>query len=306
MRNIIMKSKFYKVFVMVFTTILMFTFITYSQTTISIQVSDPADDHEESRDNVGDKTIGAMDEGSTDLEFTTEKVRQYVGIIFRNVQIPPNATVTNAYIQFTADDVNSEVITVEIYGASEANVTAPFTENPFGISSHPSTIAKVSWTPDPWAAVGDAGEAQRTPDLSPIITEIIGLNGWAAGNNLMIAAWGSYEGTGHREAVSGDGNLAEAPILNVTFTTGTGINQVHSELSTLIYPNPTEGKLYINNPSTNKFSYEIYSITGKLVASRSDIAGSATEADLTNLAKGVYFVNIRTAEKTEMQKLILK
>ncbi len=302
-----MKTKFYKIFVMVFATILMFTFIATSQTTISIPLFDPADDHEESRDNVGDKTIGSMDEGSTDLEFTTEKVRQYAGIIFRNVQIPVGADITNAYIQFTADDVNSEVITVDIYGASEPNVTAPFTEDPFGISIHPSTIATVSWTPDPWSNVGDAGEAQRTPDLSPILTEIIKLNGWAPGNNLMIIFWGSYEGTGHREAVSGDGNLSTAAILNVTYYEWPeGTNQIRGELSNLIYPNPTEGKLFIGNPSRDKFSYEIYSIHGKLVASRSDIAGSATEADLTNLAKGVYLVNIRTAEKTEMQKLILK
>src|SRR4030042_3041657 len=292
---------------MVFTTILMFTFIATSQTTISIQVSDPADDHEESRDNVGDKTIGAMDEGSTDLEFTTEKVRQYAACIFRNVQIPVGANMTNAYIQFTADDVNSEVITVDIYGAAEANVTAPFTEDPFGISSHPSTIAIVSWTPAPWANVGDAGEAQRTPDLSPIITEIIGLTGWAAGNNLMIAFWGSYEGTGHREAVSGDGNLSTAPILNVTYYEWPeGTNQIRGEFSSLIYPNPTEGKLFISNPSKDKFSYEIYSITGKLVASRHDITGSTTEVDLSNFAKGAYFVNIRTTEKTETHKLILK
>jgi len=301
-----MKSKFYKRLSMVFTIISMFTFIANSQTTLSIQISNPSDDHEESRDNVGDKTIGSMDEASSDLELTTEKVRQYVGCIFRNVQIPPTANISNAYIQFTADDVNSEVITIDIYGAAEANVSAPFTEDPFGISSHPSTVATVSWIPDPWVNVGDAGEAQRTPDISTIITEIIRGNGWAPGNNLMIIFWGSYEGTGHREAVSGDGNLATSAILNVTFTEGTGINSTSADYSSLIYPNPTESELYISCPSADKFSYEIFNVTGQLVLARHDITGSTVEVDISCLAKGIYYVSVRSEEKTETHKLILK
>jgi hypothetical protein len=73
-----------------------------------------------------------------------------------------------------------------------------------------------------------------------------------------------------------------------------------------IYPNPTEGKFYIKNPSSDKFSYQIYSINGKLVESRNNITGSTTEVDLSHLAKGMYFIGVRTAEKMETHKVILK
>ena len=95
--------------------------------------------------------------------------------------------------------------------------------------------------------------------------------------------------------------------MNVTFTGGgTGVASVRDEFSNSIYPNPTEGKLNIVNPSTDKFGYEIFSINGKLVASRQNITGPATEVDLSNFARGVYFVDVRTAERTETHKLIVK
>ena len=117
----------------------------------------------------------------------------------------------------------------------------------------------------------------------------------------------------HREAESFEGATDDnagvgIPTLNVTFTEGggTGVNSVSGEFSSLIYPNPTEGELNINNPSAAKFGYEIYAISGKLVSSKHNITGPTTEVDMSNFVKGMYFVNVRTAEKTETHKIILK
>jgi len=319
-----MKSKLLTRLTMVFTAILMFTFIATAQTTISIPVADALDDVEEygqDQDLTKDppEVKGLMDQGSSDLELCNEDDgdANLVGIIFRSVAIPAGATITSANVQFCADSDNDDVITLSIWGAKAATVNAPWTSDLFGVSSLTKTDAKVSWTPEPWTpAMADAhamGPEQQTPDLSSIITEIIGVDGWATGNNICIMLTDeTTKVKAHREAESFEGATDDnggvgIPTLNVTFTEGgTGVNSVSGEFSSLIYPNPTEGELNINNPSAAKFGYEIYAISGKLVSSKHNITGPTTEVDMSNFVKGMYFVNVRTAEKTETHKIILK
>jgi len=307
-----MNTKFYKRLTMVLTTILMFTFIAASQTTISINVADDADDCEEYILAPGGEGAGFMDMGSSDLELTTESDGEahYVGLIFRNVTIPAGATITNAYVEFTVDEPEDCVPNLTILGAKIANMTAPFTGAFFEISSQPRTTATVAWSPGPW---GDAevGTKKQTPDIQTVIQEIIGVSGWASGNNMMIVLTDPSEVKCHQTVEAHEGAIDHADptlaaLLSVTFTAGTGVNQINTEFSSLVYPNPTEGRLFIANPSTDRFSYEIYSITGKLVTSRQHITGSATEVDMTQFAKGMYLINIITAEKTITDKLILK
>ncbi len=307
-----MKSKLYYKFLMLFTTLIMFAFIATSQTTISVPIIDAHDDAEEGLDPDPDGILplGGIELESGDLEMCTEaeNYRQIVGMIFRNIQIPIGATITNAYVQFYCDDTNDDTITIDIQGAKEANASAPFTDVPYNISAHTRTDAKVEWTPVPWteAMLLLAGEEQKTPDISSVIQEIIGIPGWAPGNNIMILVTDLDNPVkSHRQAVTYDEDVTKVAVLNVTFTTGgTEVDPVQDGLSG-IFPNPTEGMLNINNPSSDNFSYEIYTITGKLAASRYNLSGSTIQIDLSDLAKGAYLVNIRTAEKTEKHKLIL-
>ncbi|MFC2116135.1 T9SS type A sorting domain-containing protein [Bacteroidota bacterium] len=308
-----MKYKFYTRFTMVFITILMFAYVAIAQTTITVAITDGAYDAEETIAVVdAEDALGGVDLTSSDLELGFDHSPAAVGLIFLDVQIPAGATITNAYVQFTVDALSEGstdgAVTMEVYGAKEANVTGPFTEDPFAVTSHPPTTAKVTWSPGPSVAVGDAGVNEQTPDLSAVITEIIGVAGWASGNGLMIVVKGDPAQTEdiNREVEAappeGDGGTS----LVVTYTGGTGVNSFRADLSKSIYPNPTAGILNIENPSTDKFSFEIYTINGKLVASRNNIAGPTTNVDMSSFAKGVYFVNVKNSETTETHKLILK
>lgn len=306
-----MKSKLYTKLIMVIATILMFTYIATAQNiTISIQISDDGDDVEEVAEDGASDPLGTLDMDSSDLEFIQDDgFLQAVGMIFRNVTIPPGANIVNAYIQFTSDkELGGDSILCELYGAGEANVAAPFTEDLFNVSSKPSTAAAVAWKLGPWGSFGTATEAEQSPDISTIIQEIVTLSGWASGNNIMIGVRGTLPvKTDNREAVSFKGGPEHAPILNVTYNTyPVGENSINAEFSKSIYPNPAEGNFNIMNPSTDKFSYSIYSVTGKLVTSRDNITGSEIAVDMSNFAKGMYLVDVRSAEKTEVHKLILK
>ena len=61
------------------------------------------------------------------------------------------------------------------------------------------------------------GRIRQTPDISPIINEIISLDGWEAGNNMMLMVTNPTLEKEHREAESFDGEPGSAPKLVIEF-----------------------------------------------------------------------------------------
>ena len=71
-----------------------------------------------------------------------------------------------------------------------------------------------------------------------------------------------------------------------------------------IYPNPASDVLTINNLTQNGIAI-FYDVTGKEVL-RKDIKNGENKLDISYLAKGVYFIQINTANKLITNKLIVK
>jgi hypothetical protein len=314
----IMKTKFYSKFTMVIMAIFLTGIVASAQTTISIKVAEENDQIEEQLTDEPEKyTAGYMDDGSSDLELGSEKVSsgavpQIVGIGFRDVQVPYGATITNAYVQFTSDSNEDTTVVLKIWGEAATNASLPFLDTDFNLTTRTKTTAMVEWTPDPWVE-GDRTDAQKTPDLSTIITELISDVAWAAGNNMVIliepedgaATATDTEGL-HREAVPSHVDSTKAPELFITYTENTtGVASAVKESSS-IYPNPAIGDFYINNPSTGTFSYKIFSVTGQLVANRDNINDTKTKVDVSEFAKGMYFVNVNSGDSKVAHKLVVK
>jgi hypothetical protein len=151
---------------------------------------------------------------STDLELVYDGSNQKVGIRFPNLAVPAGATITRAYVQFEADETESEATTVSIQGQAADNALT--FSSATKMSTRSRTTAATTWTPAPWTLVSDAGVNQRTPDLSAVVQEIVGRPGWANGNALALI----ITGTGHRTARAYDGKPAAAPRLHLEYTTG--------------------------------------------------------------------------------------
>ncbi len=73
------------------------------------------------------------------------------------------------------------------------------------------------------------------------------------------------------------------------------------------YPNPTKGTLFVQNPSTRDFNYEVVSITGRIVISNGSLAArSENKIELGGLNDGVYFLNIKSGSDDKKSiKIIL-
>ena len=146
------------------------------------------------------------------LDLVYDGGNQTVGMRFNRLAVPQGATIQRAWVQFKADKVHSEAASLTIAGQAVDHAKT-FASKARNISSRPRTTATVSWSPEPWSAVGEAGLAQRSADLSAVIQEIVSRPGWASGNSLALI----ITGTGRRTAESLDGHAAGAPMLHVEY-----------------------------------------------------------------------------------------
>jgi hypothetical protein len=312
-----MKKKFYTRFAMLFAMILLFTAGTIAQVTIDVPILSNADDAEEIITELDPgHPAGEMDIGSSDLEIAFDHEPQYVGLLFRELDIPFGATIDEATIQFQVDAISAgttdATVVVDIMAALLPTLDSIYDE-PFGISKHPMTTASVTWSPGPSVAEGDRTDNEKTPNFAAVVQEVIDQSAWAAGNNMLIviAADPNQTEDVNREFESAgtedDGSPSpENPMLSVTYTVSSGIGQATAELVSRVYPNPARGTFYIDNPVAGEYSYEIFTITGQSVARKDHLTSAKAMVDVTDLGQGIYFVDVETAGKTETHKLVVR
>jgi hypothetical protein len=186
---------------------------TLSATTLEVRVGASSDDAEEW---ITGASIGAVVLNSGDLEMihdTGPSDDQEVGMRFQNMTIPKNATITNAYIEFTAEASDAAAINLTFH-AEDIDNAPTFTTGTNNITARTETTAAVVWTVPAWTSTN----THQTVDLSSIIQEVVNRDGWASGNSLVILVTGST--SERRSATSYDGNAANAPLLHVEYASG--------------------------------------------------------------------------------------
>ena len=173
---------------------------------------------------------GTADAGSFDIELGYEdpgggdKKAQIVGLRFTDVPILSGAVITEAYIQFTVDEVKYPAdpfdVTIAVEDAADS---APFGEGDvverYALSSRAVMAQSVRWATGEgsrivWKTVGKAGKAQRTPDLSALMQAVIDRDGWAYGNAVTFL----ISGVGNRTAFACERDSDRAAALHVSFT----------------------------------------------------------------------------------------
>ena len=141
-------------------------------------------------------------------------VLQLNGLRFQNLQIPPGAKIENAYVVFKAATKDTQAVGLKLYGEATDNAAA-FTVAVANLSRRPQTAATAAWNPESWTV----GKVYQTPNLAPVVQEIVSRSGWRSGNALALLIDGSSS-AGERSAVAfgkGDGS---APELVVSYSGG--------------------------------------------------------------------------------------
>ena len=145
------------------------------------------------------------------------------GFRFTNVQLPKNATITNAYLELTAATNQS--------GTSDLDIAVHTTDNSSVLCSSGGGCTKlkdrnastaIDWNPVP---AFTTNVTYKTPDLTSLVQTMVNRSGWVAGNAMTFLVRGS----GTREVIAfehAQGGTAAARLVvryaaNTTSTGGT-------------------------------------------------------------------------------------
>src|SRR3972149_9462858 len=173
---------------------------------INIRISQNSDDAEQ-------KSNGEMDlNDKLDLDIAEDQT----GLRFQNINIPQGSIITKAYIQFTAANSNEEDSAgVDIFAENIANAKT-FSQSKFNVTNREKTNASIDWLIPKWNEKGDASKAQRTPDISALVQEVINREGWSSGNSIAFIL--IINNNGDRDALTYDGNPGKSPLLHLEFS----------------------------------------------------------------------------------------
>ena len=218
--------------------------------TFDVRIPASADEAEERESSgVVDLTDDQFDLGRSNDD--TTGYDQIVGLRFKNVQIPQGATITNAYIEFTAgsfyncsyshtaaeyldpptnsnpnpiaDPTSSTYdgncqsdLELSIHG-QDVNDALTFSDTANDISGRTKTTASQTWTldesSDPWDT---EGETRQTPQLKTIVKEIVDRDGWSNGSPMaFILTKTNTSSNPGRRVIAYDQGPSVAPMLHV-------------------------------------------------------------------------------------------
>lgn len=141
------------------------------------------------------------------------------GLRFSNIPVKRGSHISRAFVVFTVDGPYDNALSLTVYAEATGNA------QPFRVDSspegRPTTSASVTWN-IPGSERWTWGEIRQTPDLAPIIEEIVNRADWDAGNALaiIIKNAGNAKGTHRRfmaferprTTFNGNGDVAQLVI----------------------------------------------------------------------------------------------
>lgn len=117
----------------------------------------------------------------------------------------------------------------------------------------------------------------------------------------------SYQSTGsYNVKLTAKNSCGENMVTQTIYIVIDGIAEDYLSDAFKIYPNPTQGKLLIENKLDKSYSFEILSTEGKVLNPVGfENPQGFTELDLSQYAQGVYLVRIKTDKEVFMKRVVL-
>jgi hypothetical protein len=168
-----------------------------------------------------------------------------------------------------------------------------------------SAAVKINVYDDPVATITPQGPTTFCEGGSVVLQANTGAGlayKWRKGSNYISGATlSSYtattQGNYKVEVTDANGCTKTSEVTEVTVPCKLGKGTRHE---VTIYPNPASAEVNISLPAGEDFDVELISVTGERIFR----AENQSKIDLSNLAAGIYFIQISTADYITMQKLI--
>ncbi|MEX0854558.1 MAG: LamG-like jellyroll fold domain-containing protein, partial [Nitrosopumilaceae archaeon] len=116
------------------------------------------------------------------------------------------------------DDHEENSASVIIFAENVDNAKTFSKTKSSDITTRNPTQTSVNWSIPEWKKQGDAGSAQRTPNISTLVQEVVNRKDWLKGNPLVFMLL--INNHGNRDAFTYDGNPGKSPLLHIEFSSG--------------------------------------------------------------------------------------
>lgn len=225
------------------------------------------------------------------------------GIRFEGIQLEQGMVIDSAFVQFSCDGPNLLIHLVTIFG--EANSFAEtFDNNSWSISSRDKTSVQVDWQMQGSCDDQDRNALLRTPNVSPIIEEIINRSDWLSGNPLAFILEPGIDSIDIQTTFySYDNGLEDhIPELIIHASTVNTSNIVDKELQIQLAPNPSRAsQLLIHLDQASHLRWAIFDVSGKFISQADQFFTKGEHTIPVQLAAssgtGLYFIKVFADEK---------
>ena len=183
--------------------------VDWSDTCLSLGVSGNIVDG--GNDVVESVATGTLDRSTSAVSTRNGNDEQTIGLRFSSLNVPPNATITSSYIEFSSEGANSGAPSLTIRAedtssASQINAVALNLRN-----YHAQSVA---WSDIPAL---EAGSKLVTPSLDQLMTSVVNTPGWTSGNPVLLTLSQSSGSAGVRSFSANESSVGTAARLVVNY-----------------------------------------------------------------------------------------
>lgn len=220
-----------------------------------------------------------------------------VGMRFAAMNIPQGVAIKSAYIDFVPAAVNIDKASFVFKGERTPDSDS-LTSGINILSSRTRTAASTAWSESDlgvWDLIGgliNPNEVKTSPDISPVIQEIVNQADWCGGNALTVFLESAVLNSGIRSFYSGETATDFAPVLRVSYSSAdpkadTGCRQ-------------SIGVAYVTDSSDDA---EERTSNGSVSLNSSDL--ELTTDGSNNQVVGMRFNNVQIAQGGEVVEAII-
>jgi len=247
--------------------------------------------------------------------FNNKTYTPYFALRFNDLKIDASNKIDSAFVQFTASG-GADTVDVPIWISTQRSVYPPVfgaVSSAADIRNRPRTRDTIDWRLRGAWDTGYRGRNAKTPNLAPLLNEIVGLEGWSKGDNAAVFIFEQV-----KDSLSYDQVLFHAygylfspesemslPTLNIYLAADSP-----SETETKLLGNPLrpDSRLQINLPDAATTRWDVYDTTGRKVygeASFLDAGYHSIELhSILRLPSGIYFLHVQTPSYRRTIKLL--
>jgi len=278
-----------------------------------------SDDAEQENDEMDDLYDDDLDIGYEYVDASEINIVN-LGMRFPGITIPAGATIDSAFIVVHSHEGKAATDVAKVTISGEKNINPETFSMDALITDRPKTSASAHWViAEEWGLY----TKHRTPDIKNVVQEIIGQNGWQAGNAMAFIMEGENQGVSEDENArefesfeniadpedGGDGqhHPERVPQLVIYYKKATPVKkEIDAESTLKIYPNPVDkGVLNFESTGVQYNAFSLHDITGKTVKTGQLEQGNR-QINLSDLGKGMFIIRFTAEKESVTRKIIIK